>query len=619
MEDFLRKYAETVRKLLEAQNNRDCLEVFDLNLIEIDSYNHDNWNGGIDFYEVKIPVYPTKFQELKEEGKIEEIEKDLSEAFKEAIPTESIVVDGFRIFPDASLEYEERQFRTSTNKIPFYLYYVEDPYLRSSPQTVPKTVPSFMLLSNTWDDYGSKTRYGLNYYDEQKRCHHIGYVKIIRRYYPDGNRLVTRDVLKGTFTDIGDDYCSLGQETSYYDTIKELFPDTYRDILLCLRDCAIYQDIEPMFRGLPQFRSLIRTNEAERILREEKFRLTGQNIKTRYVFDYIFKPKYAPDTDEPMKIKFQFSQTGNKANRIYAIIGENGVGKTQFISTLPMAIYKKDDEHFYPHIPIFSKIIAISNCPYDSFETPVSNQEFGYVYCGISKKKNGMKTIITDQELKYGLSRALKFIRARGSKMIIKIRKILSNLFTEDELAMLFSNDEKGLTIKLNEVNELCDRLSSGQNALLYQFCNVVAHIRYDSIILFDEPETHMHPNAITMIMAALHQLLEEFESYCIIVTHSPLVIREVMSDCVYVMTREQNHADFSKIGIESFGADTSVIIDEVFGNREAKMPYKRKIMEMVSYGMTYDNIVCELESDNVPLSLHLLLYIRTLTETSAQ
>lgn len=140
-----------------------------------------------------------------------------------------------------------------------------------------------------------------------------------------------------------------------------------------------------------------------------------------------------------------------------------------------------------------------------------------------------------------------------------------------------------------------------------------MAHIRYDSIILFDEPETHMHPNAITMLMAALHQLLTEFESYCIIVTHSPLVIREVLSDCVYVMKREDIFASFCKIGIESFGADTSVIIDEVFGNKDTKMPYKLKIQDMAHY-MTYEEIVKVLESDNVPLSLHLLLFIKSLT-----
>lgn len=613
MDEQLRKYSQTVRRLLEARNDADNLAVFDLDLIDLQIYNHDNWNGGIDFYELKIPVSPALYQELKESGKIERIEKTLIEAYKETVPTENIVVDNVRIYPDAGIDIDERKPKISANQIPFYMYETPKPYHITAPDTIPERVPSFMLLSNTWDDYGVRTNYGLNYYDEDGKCHHIGCVKIIKNQY--SGPLVTRNELKGSFTDIGDDYCSLGQESIYYYRMKKLFPKTYKDILLSLRDCAIYPEIEPVFRDLPQFRSLIRTNEAERILREEKFRLNGQNAKNRYVFDYNFKPKYA---DEAVKFPLHFNQDEHRPHRIYVIIGENGVGKTQFISSLPMAIYKQQSAHFEPHIPIFSKIIAISNCPYDSFEIPVSNREFGYVYCGISKKHKGVKTIISDKELKSGLTDALKCIRARGATMVKNIKAILSNLFSDEELGMLFVEDDNGLSLKLNDVYALCDRLSSGQNALLYQFCNVVAHIRYDSIILFDEPETHMHPNAITMIMAALHKLLKEFQSYCIIVTHSPLVVREVMSDCVYVMRRERNQADLTKIGIESFGADTSVIIDEVFENRDTNMPYRTRVKEMCDKGMSYEEIVRHLEGNEVPLSLHLLLYIKAQTKKPA-
>ena len=43
-------------------------------------------------------------------------------------------------------------------------------------------------------------------------------------------------------------------------------------------------------------------------------------------------------------------------------------------------------------------------------------------------------------------------------------------------------------------------------------------------------------------------------------------------------------------------------------------MPYKTKIKEMVGDGMSYEEIVKTLESDEVPLSLHLLLYIKSQT-----
>ena len=608
MDALLQQYADTVRSLLNAKHNQECLDVFVLNQMEIEQNNHDNWNGGIDFYTLKIAVYPTKYQELKDNNKLDGIKNTLIELFHDAIPDNHTIIDTVQIYPDASLEYDERENITSNNKIPFYIYRVDSPYITKS-TSKPQTVPAFILLGNTWDDYGVKTKFGLNYFDENSFLHYIGAVKIIDKSPINDNGYKTLDVLRGQFTDITDSFCSLGQDVDYYTKLKALFPDTYRDLLLCLRDCAVFPDVENSFRTLPQFRSLIRTNEAERLLREVKFRLMGQEIKTRYVFDYLFKPKYA---DESIRIHFHFSQDGYQAHRIYAIIGENGVGKTQFISSFPMSIYKNKKELFQPHVPIFSKIIALSNCPYDSFEIPHANQGFGYVYCGISKKIHDVKTIISDIELKQGLTKSLKIIRARGWQMVTKIRTILSNLLSDEELEMLFTEDNDGISLRLNDVSVLCDRLSSGQNALLYQFCNVAAHIRYDSIILFDEPETHMHPNAITMLMSALYKLLDDFDSYCIIVTHSPLVVREVRSECVYVMTREDNHPDITKIGIESFGADTSVIIDEVFGNREAKMPYKTFIREMITDGLSYEDIVQALERDGISLGLHLLLYIKS-------
>ena len=49
--------------------------------------------------------------------------------------------------------------------------------------------------------------------------------------------------------------------------------------------------------------------------------------------------------------------------------------------------------------------------------------------------------------------------------------------------------------IKVNQARlvEIVDYMSSGESSLLFIFCNIVANIRYDSLILFDEPETHLH------------------------------------------------------------------------------------------------------------------------------
>ena len=49
---------------------------------------------------------------------------------------------------------------------------------------------------------------------------------------------------------------------------------------------------------------------------------------------------------------------------------------------------------------------------------------------------------------------------------------------------------------------------SSGQYILLCTMTEVVATIEKESILLFDEPELHLHPNAVANTMRMLYRLL---------------------------------------------------------------------------------------------------------------
>lgn len=108
---------------------------------------------------------------------------------------------------------------------------------------------------------------------------------------------------------------------------------------------------------------------------------------------------------------------------------------------------------------------------------------------------------------------------------------------------------------------------SSGQRNMLLSMSSIISNIGPHSLLLIDEPEQHMHPNGITAIMRSLFFLVRKFNSYAIITTHSPLVIRELVGDRVYVMRRSGKILDVSKIPIESFGEDVSVLIDRIFDN----------------------------------------------------
>lgn len=503
------------------------------------------------------------------------------------------------------------------NTIPFFVDKNPTGYTNKiSSHKKPTQYPAFILVADQWDDFGVKSSFDLFYYENLDNPKHIGPVKIIHKTEcsyaeVDKSGYRTQNYIPDKFT-ILTDCCSLGQTKQYYDSIKNIFPKEYKSILWALQDAAMYSEIEDNFSQHRQFSSLIRENVAEQILRQEKYIIAGQNIQSRYQFSYKFTPKYTTDS---VTFDFKFDKDEILPNRIYALIGENGVGKTQFITTLPLDIANKKSSLFSPHIPIFSKIIAISNSYYDNFTISKSTASFNYVYCGLSKLVKGERETLSPLALKQRLHKSCKDIQKK--ERTISLKKILSKILHKDVIDNLFISDEADkLVFQFGNIASICNRISSGQNTLMYILCDVVSNIRYDSLLLFDEPETHLHPNAITTLMTAINELLNEYQSYCIISTHSPLIIRELLSRSVYIMERNANYPSVKKIGLESFGENLTTLTEEIFGNKEVEKYYKNKIQELIDIGYTYEDIIELLESKDIPLNLNITIYIKNLIET---
>jgi len=113
--------------------------------------------------------------------------------------------------------------------------------------------------------------------------------------------------------------------------------------------------------------------------------------------------------------------------------------------------------------------------------------------------------------------------------------------------------------------------------------------------------------------MNTIYELVNEFESYCLIATHSPIVIRELFSKNVYVMERDKNVPSVRRIGLESFGENLGVLTDEVFGDRQIPKQYKAIIGQLIRDGKNFDKIVEMLEFDDRPLSLNARIFIKNL------
>jgi len=496
------------------------------------------------------------------------------------------------------------------NSIPFFV--TKAPSGRSDRQSShvkPAKTPSFVLSFNDgWNDYSIKSTFTLFYYDEAGTCNQVGDTKIIYK-----QELDTSQFIDDEFFILNDDFCSLGQSDGYYFNLKNYLKVDFESILFALKDAAFFPDIHDQFDNNIHFNSsLIRNDSSERRLREIKYKLFDFDLTNLYKFKYTFKPVFSPDS---IDINFEFDNNKDIPNRIYAIIGKNGTGKTQLITSLPIKISEKDDNSFIPRAPLFSKVIAVSYSSFDNFPIPRKTSSFNYVYCGLRNEKEELRS---DRSLVLRFHNSWKKIQ--GLSRTDHWRQILLNFIDEDFLNefILEKKDyfsiEKIYDVNVEGFNKVKNRLSSGQSSILYIITEIIANIRYDSLLLYDEPETHLHPNAISQLVNTIYDLVNKFESYCIIATHSPLIIGELFSKNVYVIEREGNTPSIRKIGIESFGENAATLTEEVFGNKEIPKQYKKIILELVASGKTYDDIVNLLEFDQVALGFNARLFIKSLT-----
>lgn len=481
----------------------------------------------------------------------------------------------------------------------------------------PKKYPCFVLVADGWSDGYAHVQFNLYYFHTEYDYDSYGLVKIIKRESTmecteEHRYYVKNDGLPDEFLRLPEDFCSLGQNDNYYKAIKRRFVDSYESVFMALNDAAIFPQIDDAFRNTLYYSCLIRENEAERLIREAQLILQGRNVADRYRFKYRFRPIYAEND-----VEFEFNFRDERQllqRRIYAVIGKNGVGKTLFVTQLPIDLSDKNSYAFTPAKPILSKVISIANSTFDNFKTAENTAKLNYFHFGLTKSVGDGQMPKTKDDFTAELLNATKKIRMYSR--VEHLKQVLGKIvFTEaiEELFVKVRIDERDvLDIDTSKLNKLLRKMSSGESTMLYLFMCLEADMRYDSLLLLDEPETHLHPDAIAELLSALDDMLEEYQSCCVMVTHSPLLVRELTSDCVYVMEREDKMVILRKPGVETIGSGLNTITDDIFGSKNVQRNYKKRLSELARY-YSYDDLKASLESDDVPLSLGMDVYLRSL------
>ncbi len=156
--------------------------------------------------------------------------------------------------------------------------------------------------------------------------------------------------------------------------------------------------------------------------------------------------------------------------------------------------------------------------------------------------------------------------------------------------------------------------LSLGQSVFLTFVLRALAYAGIASAFLIDEPENFLHPNLISRFVRVLHTILSETRSIAIVATHSPYVVRELSKTQVHVLQidGESGRPNVERPRLQTFGANVAAVSDAVFDDDLPQHLYLERLRHSDYSGQPFDVIFEKLKDE---LSLDALMRLRAIVE----
>ena len=591
----LKSYYLTVAKLLQNEGHEELSHFCNERYMSDQIVDHDNWDGGIDTYSIDVEVPVDVFGKWQSviEGGVETLEKLIAEAFDIAVRgINSIRIGNVTIRPIARVDEKTQKRGYLSMPLHFEVQIKQGQradYLASVQP--PKRYPCFILVFNwDWTDYEYHTWFCLFYFASEADRRMIGELKLMNSEQDN-----TMDALPEEFDEpLDDSFCSLGIKTDYYIGLRQELENEQliKEVQHYLCDCTFEPAIYDQHRDERIFNvSLMRDLSAMDALQEGQSLAMGIEPDEMYSFSYTYHPKYDNSLYADWKVHIPYKPL--KFMRTFGIIGINGVGKTQILSSFITDLLAQKVDNF-KSLPHFKNIIVICSTPFDSY--PVVKQdtrEIVYRLCCLEQDKT-----LTLDGIKQNLNRIMKQPTVEHVSMLTVwvdlIREYVDSAFVDH--VVILKRDADGseyYDINGDDLGSNVNILSSGQLHILSLVTYICANIHYRSLLFIDEPEVHLHPHITMEFMAMLSGLLSVFKSYAIIATHTPLVVREMAGKNVFLMQKMQDGIpQIAPVGFETLGEDVGTLYRNLFGYDEQSSYFKKMVDKLCDRGKSYEEIV---------------------------
>ncbi|MEG0164919.1 AAA family ATPase [Anaerorhabdus sp.] len=480
---------------------------------------------------------------------------------------------------------------------------------------------SLYLEIDDWNDWWEyKTQYSLYYVDSKGEYTRLGGVKIATmglRFDPKDNIAVSPS-LPNTFNRLDNTFFSLGQSREYYENLAKLSNKTNVNLFECLQDMShdlsIYEKVrdEHVMR-----RSLLRDVSSRTLIKQFNRIAHGGAVLTSYDFAYRYVKNIKDKEKKFNEMTFHVDPESIPASNIHVIIGRNGVGKTRLLHNMVESYFNKENEDNF--------VVTEDECNYDSsgnvstcgaekfpnliyssysaFDDMEILNGLNYSYLGLREKIfNGEKEeFITKSVDKLTMEFVSSFRNCMTYEKAPRLAKALKMLefdliFADAKLTQLLDINE--LVVKkideTNLVNGLktrFEKFSTGHRVILITITKLVESLEEQSLVLLDEPETHLHPPLLAAFIRCLSELLFNRNAVAIIATHSSIILQEVTKDCVWKLRRIGSESKISRPKIQTFGTSHSDLNEEVFRVDIEKTGFHQLIKDQVKKSQSFDEL----------------------------
>ncbi len=351
------------------------------------------------------------------------------------------------------------------------------------------------------------------------------------------------------------------------------------------------------------------------------------------------------------KVKFDFDFSSILPRRINILIGKNGLGKSLTLREIAKALIKNNgnlistkdsnlnldfaNQTYEYNRPSINRLLVIctpgetektfpketqnSQIPYKvtKLSRRSKNKTFGQLCASLARNDEAvadksrwnifLETLDSTNELSNIYLELKTPITVNydnsvflNGKRYIKIHDIYHPFHEKASLEILQGID--GTKEPVTIINDRAFPLSSGQLSFIYFLLQACSFTDNGTLILIDEPETHLHPNLITSFVDILDKLLKLTGSIAIIATHSAYFVRETPREQVIIYRQiDDNATEITSPRLKTFGADIDSISHFIFEDRTSSGLINSLARALLESPKDIELSIKELESELSP------------------